>query len=146
MKNSDRSDDCRVASNLQLAINRHLELLDSVATLTKIVLQMAIDGDQLKIDKELENRKRLISIVSYVQGRIERLVKVIPREIYSRKIKLIIKSWESNSDQKIQDIIKMDEQILEYLNRNRDEIKKNISETYKNKIIHEKYNLTSNKG
>ena len=134
-----------ISTTLKCAVQRHLECLQKVVHLAQRMLQLAKKKNYNEVALESENRSRLINIVDSIQGKIERSVKTIPPEVYSEEIKLTIKQWQDELNRLAQVIFEVDQEILECLNHGKDQIKQELSSTYKSKIVHEKYIFSSTK-
>ena len=132
--------------NLKTAIKRHLDLMGKAIHLTQSMVEAAKKDDHKALTKKSENRKRLVGLIGHIQEKIERSIKVIPQEVYSVKIESNIQRWQNKFNRAIQRILEMDQEILECLNSSKNKIKQELSSNYKNKVAHEKYNLSTLKG
>ena len=129
--------------NLKKAIDRHLSLVNKAIHLTQSMVELAKKENFNSVTEKSENRNRLVNLIGHIQEKIERSIKVIPQEVYSVEIELNIQKWQGQFNKGIQHIVEMDQNILEYLNSNKDQIKQELSSNYKNKVTHKKYNLST---
>ncbi len=87
------------------------------------------------------NRERLLSIVSFEQEAIEKVINsVIDEELTPENIN-IIKSWAFDTQNWINQIADMDDQIIEMLNESKDETTREIANLFKSKQAFRGYNL-----
>lgn len=131
------------SENLKKAIDRHLNLLNKAIYLTQAIFDSAQKENHQELTRELENRNRLVIIIGHVQEKIERSLKVIPQEVYSKEIESNIEQWQSELNKAVQCITEMDQKILECLDCSKNKIKQELSVTYKNKVAHKKYDLST---
>lgn len=81
---------------------------------------MAQQGNSQGVVDATENRGRLLNIIQHISREIE----------------------SSIDKQVVQQIMEMDQKILEYLDREKQQLKQEISAIYKNRIAHGKYKLS----
>ncbi|MCY4644530.1 MAG: hypothetical protein OXB88_07920 [Bacteriovoracales bacterium] len=107
------------------------------------MIELAKNKHHQSIAIELKNRGYLFNIIEYIQEKIEKSIKIIPLKNYNKEIKPDIDLWRNDFNRQVRLIINMDQKILEYLNYEKDQIKKEASSVHKKRIAHTKYHLSA---
>ena len=130
-------------ANLIKAVDSHLKMLNEAIKCSEQISKYAVEGDFQRVEAETMNRERLINIVGYVQGRIERAVKIIPPSVYNDKIAQTLNNWQEETSKAIKRITDIDTQVMELLKNSKQEVTKELGSVYKNKESHKGYNLNN---
>lgn len=115
------------------SIQIHLAMIDlAVASSQKIVSLSQIDDISL-IEKEVENRDRLMNAVNQIQILIEREVhKLTPQDVTKVDVD-ILKTWFYDLAKYSEYILELDQQAISLLNDQKDNTSREIAHLFKSK-------------
>lgn len=115
------------------SIQIHLAMIDlAVSSSQKIVSLSQID-DVALVEKEVENRDRLMNAVNQIQILIEREVhKLTPQDVTKVDVD-ILKTWFYDLAKYSESILELDQQAIALLSDQKDNTSREIAHLFKNK-------------
>ena len=123
-------------------IMSHLDYLQLCQNLSWNVSMMSFE-DIDKINMELDNRERLISIVAKLQLEIETLINELSGSELSPNNVQIIKSWNSDTHTLVSNIMDIDDKINQSLESQKKVVGTELKNTFENVEKFKGYNLQS---
>ena len=126
-------------NNVTLAIQKHLSLRDAALDVSSKVLFFAENHEIEAINLEIENRERLVNLISDTQAEIERMITALnPVELNSDDF-TILKLWFADLAKWSDKMLNIDNATLELLDQQKEETGKEIGAIFKNKEFHKGY-------
>ena len=124
-------------------IEQHVRILAEIMVITERIRIQCQEGLITEVANESENRQRIINILSGVQEKIERLLATISfRDGDKEKIDQL-KLWQLNFNKMVEAVNEVDQNILEILERDKNETSRQIAAIFKSKESFRGYNLLS---
>ncbi len=129
-------------SQIQTKMDYHLSLLNKSLETTEKMIALTNNGQIDQVSSMADNRERLLAIVSDVQMQIE---KELEQNIAKENKHYVQKanSWISRTQICIQQISDLDEELLDKLNQEKENTKKEIGKVHGNKTSIQGYNLSN---
>lgn len=126
--------------NIFTKIMSHLDYLDSCVNLSKAIENSDMDKIET-INTDLDNRDRLVAIVSKLQLEIESAIDGLQGAQLSPDNVLIFKSWQKDVHEKVSLIIDIDTAITSKLESQKKQVQSEIQTTFTNSEKFKGYNL-----
>lgn len=132
-------------NGLESFIMIHLGIFDSINQINQTILAYSAKEELDQIIFQLDNRARLLSILSKVQGEIENIILNIKNEELTKDKIDIIKTWQMESNTLIYHADAQDRSIIEKLDIEKQNTTQEIAGLYKKKEQFKGYNLNNTK-
>ncbi|PIP92895.1 MAG: hypothetical protein COW00_06245 [Bdellovibrio sp. CG12_big_fil_rev_8_21_14_0_65_39_13] len=126
--------------NIFSKIQTHLDYLDACIKLSKSIEQSDADNVEA-INSNLDNRDRLVSIVSKVQLEIESLIDGLNGAQLNPESVQIFKAWQKDVHEMVSSIIEIDALITAKLENHKKQVQSEIQTTFTNSEKFKGYNL-----
>jgi len=121
-------------------IQSHLDYLDSCIKLSKSIEKS--DADNIDaINSNLDNRDRLVSIISKVQLEIETMIDGLTGAQLKPESVQIFKAWQKDVHEMVSSIIEIDALIATKLEDHKKQVQSEIQSTFTNSEKFKGYNL-----
>ena len=114
-------------------IMTHLELLDKTLNISLRIRAYASINETEQAELQLENRTRLVSIITSLQDKIERDLNLLTADKLTPEIIDIVKSWSFDLDNHLISIDKIDQEILVLLENSKVETSKELGTIFTNR-------------
>lgn len=125
---------------VMMTIMTHTSFMDRTINSTVKIYDYAIAGDVAKVEAEMQNRERLISILQKLQDLISINVNGMKPE-EKRECNEIIKAWSSDLSEWIETVSELDTEIVKILDQQKEKTTEEIASLYKNHEKFKGYNL-----
>ena len=121
----------------------HIDTLKSGIKASLMILKSAEEKDSDNLEFWTENRERLITLTGQRQKEVEDILQSLNSEEATQENLQIIRAWFDDTQNWIQSISLIDEEIMNVLSAQKEEITQEIASTYKTKQVFSGYNLKS---
>ena len=121
----------------------HVDTLKSGIKASLMILHYAEQRDSDNLEFWTDNRERIISVTAQRQKQVEELLQNLPAEEATEENLQIIRAWFDDTQNWIESITMIDEEVMNVLSSQKEEITKEIASTYKTKQVFSGYNLKS---
>ena len=123
---------------LVATLNRYQYMADNILKTSEEVIESLIIGNTEKATQDIDNRDRMISVIGFIQEKLEKIVK-------SNSLSQVeigkIKSAHHLVNISLDIVAEKDKTILDLLGRIKEDMVKDITSTYKSKNQVQSYNL-----
>jgi hypothetical protein len=120
----------------------HQTLLNKTMALTQSMIELAKNANVEKVSRLADEREKLLSIISQVQGDVERYLNENSTKL-DRYLAQKANSWIGQTTIYIQQIAEQDQILLEQLNQVKENTREEIGTVYKQKSSIKGYNLNN---
>lgn len=121
----------------------HIDTLKSGIKASLMILDSAIKEESDNVDFWADNRERLISLTAQRQKDVEDILKNLPQEEATKENLEIVRAWFDDTQNWIQSVSSIDEEIMKVLSAQKEEITQEIASAYKTRQVFSGYNLKS---
>jgi hypothetical protein len=123
------------------SIEQHTNILSEIVVSSGKLEDSIIKEEFERILEEAENRQRQINILEYFQEKIEHLIYQLNLEMIKSEQVDLLQSWKISFDNIVENVLKIDENIINKLENEKEEVAKRIAEIFKAKHAMKGYNL-----
>lgn len=123
------------------AIMQHLDMLNGLTDATKALFVQATKGDAQAVDQILDNRDRLINIISKFQANIEDDIRKLDIKQITKEHIDIFKTWSAEVNQIIYHTDRLDRETTQMLIDQKDQTTAEIANVFKNRQSFRGYDL-----
>lgn len=127
-------------NNVMKKIMHHLDYLLSCREISWEITQLGVDQID-EINRMLDNRERLVNIVSKLQLETESMIEDLSGSDLGPENVQIIKSWHSDTHTIVSSIIELDDKINQTLEAQKKNVANEIRATFENVEKFKGYNL-----
>tara|TARA_R110002072_G_scaffold288917_1_gene455522 strand:- start:204625 stop:205002 length:378 start_codon:yes stop_codon:yes gene_type:complete len=121
----------------------HTDIFNAIEKSTRNLLDAIKSGNVDSIEQLTDNRDQVIKLSEEVYSRIESFINNLPQEELTKENIELIKAWSFDFSDQINLIQKLDQEIIDSLNNEKQEISKEIGEIYKLSQKFKGYNLNN---
>lgn len=125
-----------------MTIMTHTSFMDRTISSTVRIFDSAVAGDMNRVESEMENRERLISILQKLQDLVSLNLENMSKED-KKESDEIIKAWSQDLANWIETVSELDEEITKVLEQLKEKTTEEISATYQNHNKFKGYNLNN---
>ncbi len=123
----------------------HLGIFDVISDLTNRALMALSENNLESMMYDLQNKDRLINILSEVQAEIEDLIETTAQENIDSEFVNIIKTWSNDLNLNLEKISHLDMELTDALNNAKDETSKELASIFRSFEQFKGYNLSTTK-
>jgi hypothetical protein len=126
-------------------IQYHLQLLEAVDQLGQRILRAAREGDMNAVNKDADNRQRLLSVMEQIQSKSEEVLKFMTQQGDFSAVEDVIKFWAYDFNLWSEKINQIDQEIIQILSEQKDQTTQELATLFQSKEKFKGYNLNSTK-
>ena len=124
-------------------IDMHIAFFEEAENITKNLVSMSSNLDITRFVNTLDNRARLVNIVSTIQEDAERMLEHLNKHDLTREFIEHLQKWQSKSDGITKHILDMDCELLDRLENEKSDAAKEIAIIFKKRNALKGYNLNN---
>lgn len=132
-------------NDFYLSVQRHLDLTEAVLNISQDILKAAPNGDMDSICLLLDNRERLMNLVSERQAVVEDLIGAISDINVIKTLKPIIDSWIFDTQKWSSQVQTIDQQLVQIFQEQKSKTQTELSDSFKYRQKFGGYDLSSTK-
>lgn len=125
------------------SINDHLKLQEMCLLLSHKILASCHKDDLDLVVSLLENRERLLSTLTHLFQNIDRELNLLPAEALSDELIAFLKEWQSKMINLSQQITSLDHDVMENLEKSKDNLASEITKIFRQKENLKGYDLSN---
>lgn len=127
-----------------MTIMTHTSFMDKTITSTVRIFDLAIAGEVEKVESEMQNRERLISILQKLQEIVTINLNTLSLE-EKKEAQEIVDVWSTDLSEWIATVSELDDEIVKILQQQKEKTTQEISSVYKSRDKFKGYNLNKTK-